>query len=348
MKKIYLLLSAIALTGGITAQTITKAANEPTSGDIRLKKQFDSVGVVPKNSGSGLSWNFSAFTANTGTAGSTYTTASSLASSSLFPNANLAEVTSGGDINFWKSATSPTTQLELQGIYNVAGIEFNFTPNPEIAIVWPLGFGGTNTDAATGTVSAFSQTGTCQSTLTVNGAGTGTVVVPGNVSYTNALQVKMTQTLNALVGTGFGTVSINVLSTNYSYFNASQKFQLVEVVYEKTTQTSVAGPTVTTTAKIYLNSNIVTTGINEVNFDADFTMYPNPAKESISVTLDNSNNNHGSVVIYNELGQVTRRVDLGSDSNIKTTISVGDLKPGVYMVKTSLGERTTTKKLIVQ
>jgi hypothetical protein len=348
MKKIYLLLSAIALTGGIYAQTITKAANEPVSGDIRIKKGFDSVGVVPKNTGSNLSWNFSAFTANSNTASSTYTTASSLGSSSLFPQANLAEPTSSGDINYWRSTASPTTQLELHGIYNVAGIEFNFTANPQIAIVWPVGFGANTTDVGSGTVSAFSQTGTVSSTLTVNGSGTGTVIVPGNVSYTNALQVKMTQTLNALVGSGFSTVSINVLSTNYSYFNASQKFPLVEVIYEKTTQTSVGGPTVTNTAKIYLNSNIVTTGINEVNFDASFDMYPNPAAESFNIDLVNTNNDKGSVEIYNQLGQLTKSVDLGNDAAIKTTISVSDLKPGIYMVKTSVGNRTSSRKLIVQ
>src|SRR5687767_4297309 len=113
MKKIYVLLSAIALTGGICAQTITKAANEPVSGDLRIKKGFDSVGVVPKNTGANLSWNFSAFTANSNTASSTYTTASSLSSSSLFAQANIAEPTSSGDIFFYRSTNTPTTQFEL-------------------------------------------------------------------------------------------------------------------------------------------------------------------------------------------------------------------------------------------
>jgi hypothetical protein len=348
MKKIYLLLSAIALVGGVNAQTITKAANEPTSGDIQIKKQYDSVGVVPKNTGSGLSWNFSAFTVNTNTAGSTYTTAASVASSSMFAQATLAELTTSGDINFWKSASTPTTQYELHGIYNPAGIEFNFSANPQIFFVWPVAFGANTTDVGSGTVSAFSQTGTVNSTVTAMGSGTGTLTIPGNVTFTNVLQTKHTETLSALVGTFPTSVSINVVSTTYNYFNSTQKFPLVEVIYEKQTQTSAAGPTVSTSAKIYVNSLILTTGINEVNFDADFTMYPNPAKDNISVNLSNSTNNKGSVEIYNELGQVARRVELGNDATIKTTISVADLKPGVYFVKTSLGERTTTKKLIIQ
>lgn len=349
MKKIYLLFSAFALSVGVQAQvTLTKAANEPASGEIQSKKQFDSVGVVPKNTGSGLNWNFNAFTINSGTAASVYTTAASVPSSSLFPNATLAELASSGDITYWKSATTPTTQFELHGIYNPLGLEFNFSSNPLIAAVWPVSFGDNMTNVASGTVSAFSQTGTVNSTLTVNGAGSGTVVVPGNVTYTNVLQIKTTQTLNALVGTFPTSISINVQSTNYTYYNGSQKYPLVEVNYEKTTQTSAAGPTVSTTAKIYLNSNIVTTGINEMNFDANFTMYPNPAKDIISVNLSNSNNAKGKVEIYNELGKVVRLVELGNDTSIKTTIPVTDLKAGVYFVKINLGDRTTTKKLIVQ
>lgn len=347
MKKIYLLLSAIVLTGGITAQTITKAANEPVSSDIRMKRQFDSVGTVPKNGGTNQTWSFLAFAMNSSTAASTYTTASSVPSSSLFAGATLAEMTTSGDINYWKSASTPTTQFEMHGIYNPLGVEFNMSSNPAVFVVWPVANGNTMTDAGSGTVSAFSQTGTVNNTVTTTGSGTGTLIIPGNVMFTNVLQVKTTQTLNALVGSGFSTVSINVLGTTYSYYNSSQKFPLVEVVYEKTTQTSAAGPTVSTTGKTYIHSALVT-GINEVNFDAVFDMFPNPANEFFTVNLTNTNNDKGSIEIRNELGQLSKRVDLGNNSMIETKVSVTDLKPGVYFVKTTLGERTTTKKLIIQ
>jgi hypothetical protein len=347
MKKIYLLLSAIVLTGGITAQTLTKALNEPVSGDMRIKRQFDSVGTVPKNTGANQTWSFLAFAMNSNTASSTFTTASSAAGSASFAAATVAEMTSSGDINFWKSASTPTTQFEMHGIYNPLGIEFNFSSNPAIFMVWPVAFGDNMTDVASGTVSAFSQTGTVNSTVTTNASGTGTVIIPGNVMYNNVLQVKTTQTLTALVGSGFSTVSINVVSTNYAYYNSTQKFPLVEVLYEKQTQTSAAGPTVNTTGKTYIHSALVT-GINEANFDAVFDMFPNPAKEFFTVNLTNTNNAKGSIEIYNELGQLSKRVDLGNESTIETKVSVSDLKPGVYFVKTTIGSRSSSRKLIIQ
>jgi hypothetical protein len=350
MKKIYVLLSAVALAGGINAQSITQAANEPTSGNINFKRRYDSTAVVPKNTGAGSTWNFSAFTISTNTAGSTYTTASSVPSSSLFASANLAEFTSSGDINYWKSATTPTTQFEMHGSYNPAGIEINFSSNPLIVAVWPIGFGSSTTDVATGSVSVSSQTGTAASTITTMGSGTGTLILPVSVSYTNVVQVKMTQTVHIEAGTFPTSATIHVTSTDYTYYNATQKYPLVTVNYEVQTNSTIAGPgTPTVTAKIYVNgSATVTTGINEINFDAAFDMFPNPAKEFFTVNLINTNNDLGTIEVYNELGQLSKRVDLGNESTIATKVSVTDLKPGVYFVKTKLGDRTTTKKLIIQ
>jgi hypothetical protein len=238
----------------------------------------------------------------------------------------------------------------MHGSYNAAGVEINYTSNPLIVAVWPVGFGSNTTDVASGTVAVSSQTGTAASTIVTMGAGTGTVILPGNVSYTNAIQVKMTQTVHIEAGSFPASVTLQVVSTEYTYYNSTQKYPLITVSYETQNQTTIAGPgTPTVTNKVYVNgSATVTTGINEVNFDADFTMYPNPAKDNISVNLSNTTNGKGSIEIYNELGQVVRRVDLGNDSTIKTTISVVDLKPGVYVVKTSLGARAAAKKLVIQ
>lgn len=347
MKKIYLVLCALAISFGSYAQlNLTKAANEPVIGDSKIIKGFDSVGVVPKNTGAGLSWNFSTFSQNTVNATTTYSAPSSAPNNTLFAGSTIVENTPSGDQNFWKATSTPSTQFEMLGIYNSAGIEFNFNTDPLVMVVWPATIGYNMTDVGSGTISAFSNPGTLSSTITMLGSGTGTVVLPGNVTFTNVLQTKMTQTLIAVIPSlGY---TINILSTGYSYYAGSEKFPLVNVNYEKTTLSSTFGPTVTNTAKIEMNGNVITVGINEVNFDASFTMFPNPAKDNFSINLINSNNDKGSVEIYNQLGQLSKHVDLGNESVIKTNVSVSDLKPGVYIVKTSIGNRTSSRKLIIQ
>ncbi len=347
MKKIYLVLSAVAISFGSYAQlSVTKAANEPVAGDSKMIKGFDSIGVVPKNTGAGLNWNFSSFVQNTVNATTTFSTAASIPSSTLFPGCTVVENTPSGDKNFWKAASTPSTQFEMLGINNSLGIEFNFNTDPLVMVVWPATMGYSMTDVGTGSISAFSNAGTLASTITMLGSGTGTVVLPGSLTYTNVLQTKMTQTLYAVVPSLGYTIS--VLSTGYSYYAGTQKFPLVTVNYEKTTLNSAFGPTVTNTSKIEMNGNVITVGINEVNFDADFTMFPNPAKDNFSVSLSNSSNDNGTIEIYNELGQIAKRIDLGNESVIKTNVSVADLKPGIYIVKTNIGTRTSSRKLIVE
>lgn len=347
MKKIYLVLSAVAISFGSYAQlNLTKAANEPVAGDSKIVKGFDSISVVPKNTGSGLTWNFSSLVQNTVNATTTYSAAAAISSSTLFPGCTVVENTPSGDKNFWKAASTPSTQFEMLGINNSLGIEFNFHTNPLVVAVWPATFGYNMTDVGTGSISAFSNAGTLASTVTMLGSGTGTAILPGSLTYTNVLQTKMTQTLYAVVpALGY---TISVLSTSYSYYTGTQKFPLVTVNYEKTTLNSIGGPTVTNTGKIEMNGNVITVGINEVNFDASFTMFPNPAKDNFSVNLSNTSNDKGTIDIHNELGQLAKRVDLGNESVIKTNVSVADLKPGIYIVKTTIGTRTSSRKLIVQ
>ena len=100
MKKIYITLLSGLFIGQLSAQTITQAANEPVSGDVSSYKGYDSTGVVPKNTGAGVSWNFSSYTINTTTTSSTYTTASSVPAATNFPGATKAEDQGGNNYNF--------------------------------------------------------------------------------------------------------------------------------------------------------------------------------------------------------------------------------------------------------
>ena len=50
----------------------------------------------------------------------------------------------------------------------------------------------------------------------------------------------------------------------------------------------------------------------------------------------------------NNLGQVVKSIDLGSAIEVKYLMNTSDLTSGIYHVKTSVGEKSTTKKLIIQ
>ena len=87
----------------------------------------------------------------------------------------------------------------------------------------------------------------------------------------------------------------------------------------------------------------IQTGINEVNSNNDFQLYPNPAKNSI--TINNINNNVSKVLVINVLGKTLQAIDVVNTSTKK--IDIAGLSSGTYYIKAlSLSGNTSIKKFI--
>jgi hypothetical protein len=340
MKKIYLSLLTLAIFNISKSQTITKAANEPVIGDTENRKNYDSAGVVPKATGAGQNWNFSTFTANTTTSSSVYTSTVGTPNATLFAGATVAENQGAGAYNYWRSVASPTTQFESLGTYDpsLGGISFSYT-NPAIYVIWPASFGYSNTDTYGGPVSGPSLNGSLSGTVTSSGSGTGSLTLPGGTQLTNVLQFKVVNNVVVNV-TSPSPSTITSSGTDYYYYHSSQKFPLVTVSYQSQT-----GQPNTAVTKVNL---ALITGLNERNFDATFQIFPNPAKDAFKVKLSNTNNENGVIEIYNSVGQVTKTISLGNSSSIEENVSLQGLSSGIYIVKTSIGSRVSSRKLIIE
>ena len=333
MKKIYLtLLSGLFISQVANAQlSLTQAANEPVVGNTESRKGYDSVGVIPKNTGANQTWNFNAFTANTNTSLSTYTTPESVAASSAFAGVTIVEDQGGGNYNFWKSTG---TNYELLGSAS-STLTFNYNGSSAIAAIWPVNMGYNNTDTYSGTVSGIAS-GNLTGTINTVGAGTGTLIIPGGTNFTNILQVKTSNTV--VVVLTLPPTTLTVKGIDYTYYHGSQKFPLMTVNY------SDQGTGYTGAAS--LNMALIT-GLNDKNFDATFQLFPNPAKDAFNVTLSNNNNDNGTIVIYNSVGQVVKTIELGNASLLEKNIDISDLSSGIYIVKTTLGNKASSRRLLV-
>jgi hypothetical protein len=336
MKKIYLSLFAIVSMLTVNAQlSLTKSFNEPVLGDIDIKPNYDSVGVLPNTLGVNQVWDFSALTSNGITDVSTFTTVASTPNGANYSAATLAEDDGQGGYTYYK-ATS--TQLEVVGIENPA-FTLNFS-NTAIAAIWPIAMGYINNDTFSGTASSGTMTGTSTGTINTVASGSGTLIIPGGATFTDVLQLKVKQKVN--VSLMFGFVTATVVSTNYNYYHATQKAPLLEVSY-----TDIQGAFTSNSGTIKVNNNVVT-GINDLNFDATFSVFPNPAKNNFNVKLHNSNNANCNVAIVNSMGELVQSINLGNDSEISNTISISNLASGIYIVKTTLGDKVSARKLIIE
>lgn len=336
MKKIYLSIIAISFMFAANAQlSLTKVFNEPVLGDVNTKQGYDSIGVIPKNIGANQLWDFSALTSNTVVGVSTFTTVASTPNGASFSSATLVEDDGQGGYTYTKATA---TQFEIVGIVD-PNATLNFT-NTAIAAIWPVSMGYTNNDLFSGSAVSGTMTGTSSGTINTVASGTGTLMIPGGATFTNVLQVKSKQ--NVKLSFVFGLVTATVVSTGYDYYHGSQKFPLLSVSY-----TDISGAITNTSASVKVNNSVIT-GINNLNFDASFNVFPNPAKDHVNVKLHNEMNANCSIEIINSVGQMARYVSLGNDTDISNNISISDLSSGVYLVKTTLGDKISVRKLVIE
>ena len=102
----------------------------------------------------------------------------------------------------------------------------------------------------------------------------------------------------------------------------------------------------TGTYQLNINISRGTLGLDELSFDNEIVLYPNPASDKITVKLKNNNLSYNDISIINSLGQVVKTQKLNNDLDFN--IDVSDLSSGFYLLNIHTNSSTTTKKLIIE
>lgn len=336
MKKIYILFT-VTLFAGFSASaqlSLTKAANEPVIGDVFPKQAYDSVGAVPKSTGAGQTWNFSTMTVNSATETSTYMAVSSTPNPTMYPAATIAEQQGTNNYTYYKSTS---TTFEVQGFSN-PGFDMNFS-NSVVFANWPIGFGYSNTDSGGGVGSAGPATVAISATANVAAPGNGTIVLPGNVTLNNILQVITTITITQVSG----TTTVNQLQKNYDYYSATQKFPVMTMQY----QSQTSGTVTSLNFSAWVNKNVVA-GISSNTLADGFSVYPNPAKDVLNIALNNKLNEEVTATLNNMLGQPVKAIVLGTEGVINSQINLSDISRGIYTLNVQAGKNTSVKKIVIE
>jgi hypothetical protein len=348
MKKLYSIFAlAVSGTAMVYGQSITYATHAPVAGDVFTTKSYDSTAAVPKQTGANQTWNFSScLTSTDSPTSSTFVSASSVPASSMFPGTNIVEDLGGGYYSFQKTSTS---SYEYLGSKNGTTSTIILT-NSLIYINFPFSMGSSMSDNAAGTLTlntgSSTFTGTIQYSITQNGTGTGNVILPGGNNISNILQVTTSYSMSQLVNIGFGNATVTIKGKAYNYFASGIKQAVLTVDYSTSTvQIPFGTPTVNTGFSADVNNNLIT-GLNELNFEAGFQIFPNPGKDYFSVNLSNPDRNECVIHIYNASGTLVKEISLGNNAEVNEKVDISHLTPGIYLVKTNLGERQSVRKLI--
>lgn len=318
--------------GGLTANaqlTLTKAANEPVLGDMNKIKSFDTVGVFPKNTGTGQTWNFSSLVANSFTETTTYTTVASSPTPALFTNANIVANRGGSEWEFYKSNAST---FEYAGMIFQNGDIVNFS-NLGTLYSWPISYGSTFTDTFTATQTSGTMTINWAGSITYTAAGSGTVILPGGGTFNNCLLVK--SNVNVLMTAG--SFSQTMVMNSYEFWSSGFKFPIANAEY----QTITTGTNVTKQVNIEFNLTALPVGLHEntLSSKVNVTVYPNPANTELNIALSNSIDNY-SVVLSDLAGKT-----IVEKTNVKS-LDVSNIEKGIYILSVN-GKNINARKTVV-
>jgi hypothetical protein len=91
-------------------------------------------------------------------------------------------------------------------------------------------------------------------------------------------------------------------------------------------------------------------GIDELKNGIAFNMYPNPSNGNTNIVFDLSQDQNVNVSIYNLLGEQVYSIskEKMEAGHQMITVAGGNLASGMYMVKLTTDNATTTQKLIIQ
>ncbi len=349
MKKIYfLLIGFVWSVSALHAQLIlTKAFNEPVPGDVFSEIEYDSTALVPRATGNNQTWNFSSCTQSTLTASASFSASAAVPQASLFPGTNLIQYDAAGTYTMFKVSTTPTTQVEMLGFYDITNSAPSIFTNSAIFYKWPIATGTTYSDTFAGTIDMGNNTtAPLTGTITTLGSGSGNIVLPGGSQLNNVLQVKSDLTLRILFSIPPITFTQTVKETLYQYYHGSQKFPLLTQFDDKITLASILGPTVDVGFGISVNQNVAV-GITDQNYNAQFQIVPNPAQDVIQISFNNQHNEPVEIRVFNALGQAVKVESFGKDTRLNTLLDIRDLPPGWYTVQTRWGTQTALRKLLV-
>ncbi len=346
MKNIYItMLFTLCLTGAVDAQlTLTMGSGAPVAGDSYIQSEYDSAAVMPRNTGQNQMWNFSNLpAAATPSSITSFSLASAIPSSSLFPGTTLVEVAPDNVFGFMKSVTSPSVGYTALGFMVPQTFTMSYT-DPLLIMQFPFTYGTSYSDNFSANMASDQPVamGTSTGYATYAGAGTGTLVLPGGAVFTNVLQEKTILYSHDHWQAPLSYVD-KTTSTSFLYYHASQKEPLLTFMYVTDSLSNVTYHSVSVH-----KSKSSTVGINEQNINAGFSLFPNPARDRFSVSFTNTQNEEVQLEIYNSAGELVRLESLGREMQVSREIEVGDLPAGIYFVKGSLPGQRSLKRLIVE
>lgn len=348
MKKIYMITLLSVCSFIIKAQYTVTSSMFPLVGDIEKTWDIDTTGLTVGSAGTNQIWNYTGITIpSTMTVKSnTYVTLSTAPHYTAFPGATIASTSDGINYEF----ASYGSNITFHGTANNTLV--TTYGNPILYANVPFTYGTISSDTYSSTVVEANQTTVLVGSITTTGDAWGTLNLPGGKSYPNTLRLKLQLTQTGTI-TPTSTLSpsynYTINMNNYVHMSGANKFALLSIGVN--TMTIKSGTfTQTSKGKSGTVNDIMFTGLYELSDGIDFSVYPNPAKDELNISLA-GNNQLTQLEVLNNLGQIVKdnnNINYNSFSSNKASVNLEGLPSGIYYIKLKTNTGQGTKKIIIE
>ena len=318
MKQLYFTFFILALLQ-MQSQTLTQSFNEPVVGDIDKSYRLDTsayiTGMPISQTGTNCVWNFSNLTGTFPMVVDSFINPSAAVGATAYPAATFVQ---HRDLlyTFYKSTTAPA-QTELLGAYSPS-LSLTFT-NSAIIAGYPISYGYNVSDPVSGSFKYTTNNGACVGNIAVSVPGTGTLIMPGNVTIPNVLCLRSVEILTLSLGIlPFGTFN----QTIYNFYMPEKKFPVLNINYTSY-QILTGGPTINNV--VYGSNNYFTVaGLNENRVNTlNYEVFPNPFHDQLFIRHENAPE-ESFYRFYDATGH------LSLETNKLSLSETEKLKPGIY------------------
>lgn len=324
MKKLFSLLPALLLTSSasIAQGPVLTAENAgPKPGDVNGTYIADTTGIAPAQPGADMIWNYSNIQPDTIKMPSEWVAPSSTPYASSFPAATVCGITSAGGIpmlySYEKVATDQWTVLGMaNSILTLIYLD------PEKIFQFPFAYQSSFNDIffGMGMIGIFPSFRTGSRHVEAN--GWGKLILP-NREVSNVLMVSIHQQYND---------SSQIAVTKFIYdgqfwYDGINSAPLLQI-YRTTTWIngdSVSGKYVTVSQEAL--------SVEDVH-ENYFSVYPNPAKDKVRITLKSTDLQVSIINIFDHQG---RKIKSVKADHSPVMIDVSDLAPGMYFIRSDKG-----------
>ena len=310
----YLLLFS-AFSAFTQGPTLTSSNSAPQPGDSFTRYNADTTGIVPGDSGSGKTWDFSNLVVGSTFLIYNYVAPSTTPYGTLFPDATVSYM-NDPVYGYYKVTSSDYETIGLSSSLNSW-----IYSDPEIMITYPFSFGSNLVDNLYATSFYQGINHYRIGTRTTVADGYGTLIMPSG-TYNNLLRLKVIQSYSDSSSTNV----VHVYGVTYSWYDGVNKTPALTI----STLSNTVGGTTSTVKMVNVSSAV--SGVADTKIQQEtIVICPNPVTEKLSVVLPgNWSINESILSIYSTCGLLMKQQPI-SDKSFKLDIST--FSSGIYIVK---------------